>query len=35
MKQRFPKSQLIATGLVDTHCHSTYINTNTKKNVAV
>ena len=31
MKQYFPKSQLIAIGLVGIHCLSTYINTNIKK----
>ena len=30
MKQYFPKSQLITIGLVDIHCHSTYINKNIK-----
>ena len=31
MKQYFSKPQLIAIGLVDIHCQSTYINTNIKK----
>ena len=30
MKYYFPKSQLIAIGIVGIPCHSTYVNTNIK-----
>ena len=35
MKQYFPKSQLVAIGLVDIHCHSAHINTSIKNGSSI